>query len=250
MNKNTLKRLIIIAVLLIALYIYVFDPFIEQVRRYPTGLSDFREKTGNYKIDPATILTSLGNEEAVVFFPEVVTPEAPEIKSPISWQQSDHLEVANELHKFLWKEPMGEWNLYYMNFNTTCSDNPSGFGLGDFYLFKTKFTYGTLGYTTRELLISPQFGNVTWGDGANFPYPLLGWKSIKLDKIKITAEEALRIAEENGGRKARLAVNNECTIQVRLTGDNARWEVRMSESSTATVLLRTMVDLSTGEIWK
>ena len=248
MNKSIIKRLSIVAVLLVTLSIYVFDPFIEQVRYSPIGLSDFRDNTGNYKINAKTILASLDNGETNVFTAEITTPDAPMFEGPVLWQQSDYLKITDALHQFVWKEMLDDWSLYYMDFITTCQDNPNGFALGDFYYFKTIFTYGKLQYSAREMLISPQYGHVTWGDGAIFPHPLLGWKSINLEKIKITAEEALKIAEENGGKEVQFSVQNNCKIQVRLTGHDTGWKVRISENTTADVIFRMTVDPYTGEI--
>ncbi len=45
----------------------------------------------------------------------------------------------------------------------------------------------------------PKYGYVEWGGGANAPRLLFGWKNIDLDRM-IDPENALGIAEENGGK--------------------------------------------------
>lgn len=254
MSKNWKRKLLaVVAILLVILgvvYVYIFDPFIEQVRFSPVGLSDFRENTGDYKINPKRILVSLDNGESdALFIPWTATPSVPIFDEPISWQQSDDLKITNALHQFVWKETSEDWSLYYMDFITGCQDSPNGFSLGDFYYFKTIFlTNGKIRYTARELQITPQYGTVTWGDGANFPRSLLGWERVDVDRIAISAEDALRIADENGGRDARLSVQNNCTIQVRLAGYDAGWKVRINENTTASVIFRMEVDPYTGKI--
>jgi len=57
---------------------------------------------------------------------------------------------------------------------------------------------------------------VEWGGETNLPHPIFGQKGFDLSKFKISADDALRIAEENGGAKFRSDYNNECNIQLYL----------------------------------
>jgi len=47
-----------------------------------------------------------------------------------------------------------------------------------------------------------------------FPRPLFGWASVKANSFEITADEALHIAEDKGGKEARLKVDNVCDITI------------------------------------
>lgn len=250
MSKN-IKSILIIAVTFIAIlgisYIYIFDPFIELVLDTPTGMGDFRDK-GYYKINPKTILSSLDDGKINVFDVEIATPESPIFEEPISWRQSDYMKVASALHQFVWNEALDDWSLYYMNFSTTCHDNLDGFGLGDFYYFKTILRDdGKIRYTVRGLQITPQYGDTTWGGRITFPRSLSGWKRVNLVGIKFTAEDALQIADKNGGMDARLAVQNQCKIDVGLSG-YTDWEVNIYDYKNGTSIFRMEIDPYTGEI--
>ena len=250
MGKNTFKRVVkVVAICLIivgAVIIYVFDPFIEGVQRYPSHLGFER---GYFKIDPETILISLDNGDTRVFTPETTSPEDPIFEKYFSWQQSDYTKITAALHEFVWDESLNDWKLYYMHFNTPCHDNLSGFELGEYYYFKTIFhKNGKVGYAGRGLLVTPQYGDVEWGSGPNYPHPIIGWKSVNLDQVKITAEDALRIAEENGGKVARLAVKDDCTIRIRLSGERVGWRVTISENSTGSTIFTIKIDPNTGRL--
>lgn len=229
-------------------YVYVFDPFIPEVRYLPGGVSDFRDGDF-YQMDSQTILASLDGGETNVFTPVAANSQAPIFEEPISWQQSDFLKVARGLNQFIWKEPLSGWKLYSMNFSAACQDDPIGFSEGDFYYFKTVFRdNGKIRYSTQDYSISPQTGAVSWAGGANFPHPPLGWASIRLSQIKVTAEDALRIAEENGGRETRLLAQNKCRMHMGLLSGDAVWQVFIYQDDTGSTLFRMKIDTRTGRI--
>jgi len=194
------------------------------------GLSDF-ERVGYYRIDPETILVSLEHGERDVFadggemeFDKFLEsgrahPVAPLSDRPVSWRQSDYLKIADAVFRSVWKESFEDWNILSMIFDRACRDDPEGFDSGDIYFFKNTTANGKLLYTTREVLVSPQYGDISWGGGRNFPRPFFGWKSIDLKKLRITADDALRIAEESGGRSLRLAAGNKCDVSLILDID-------------------------------
>jgi len=254
MNKNTMKNrtlltVVLLAILLIvasAIYIVYIssDPFNDLVTRYPNGAFN---DTGSYKIDTETILATLAQGETDVFTLELATPQAP-LEKVIMWHQSDYLEIASALHQFVWSEKLDNWNLYSMSFDASCQDGSNGFLNGDFTYFKTVFHGGKLTYTAHEILISPQYENVSWGGGMDFPRPVLGWKSIVLNRLKVTSENALKIAEENGGSTARLAAENKCTISLILSGYTG-WNV-VYEGSDGLFIFEIKIDPYTGRVSK
>jgi hypothetical protein len=71
------------------------------------------------------------------------------------------------------------------------------------------------------------WGEIKWGGGVSYPRSLFGWKSISLDKLKLTADDVLEFAEENGGQDARIKIENNCTIGVSLnpSGDSKAWHI-------------------------
>jgi len=245
---NTLKKqkssiVVLLIITTVVGCILLFASWLWYIERYegvdldpPVGVEAFRE-INYYKINPESILSSLDHVGENVFTPEATTPENPIFDQPFSWHQADYLKIASALHSVVWKESLKGWKLYYMHFSASCRDNPNGFEFGEFVYFKTIPYKGWLkDYEVRGLQVAPQYGDVASGGSEYYPGPLFGgWKSIDLDKIKITAEEALKIAEENGGQATRLSVQNNCTIQLRLSGYSG-WQVRITENNTASEL--------------
>lgn len=249
-HHNRRRVMVAIAIFLTLLgisYAYVFDPFLEEARFFPVGIGDFRDRS-SYQIDPNTIIAALDAGKTDVFTPVDSFQPAAAPNGFVSWQQDDFLKVARSLHQTVWAEPLTGWRLYSMHFSSACQDDPRGFTEGDFYYFKTTFRdNGKIRYTTQDFFIFPQHGQATWGGGSNFPHPLFGWQNIRLGRIQITAEDALTIAEENGGRESRLLVNNKCSIHVALSGNNT-WQVYIYNDDTSALIFRMEIDPETGEI--
>jgi len=228
-------------------YFYIFDPFAGETRYLPVGISDFRDRS-SYRIDSETILSSLDLGETDVFTATDTAPQSPLFDEPVLWRQSDFLKVARALNQSIREEPLSGWRLYSMNFSTACQDGLSGFTEGDLYYFKTVFRdNGKIRYTTQDFYITPQYGAVSWAGGSNFPHPLFGWENTKLSRIQIAAEDALTIAEKNGGKETRSLVENKCRIHAGLSGDS-NWQVFIYEDDTGASLFRMEIDPSTGEI--
>jgi len=232
-----------IIVLLFVLIIVACNPFMDEVVEYPVGLGSYLE-TGYYAITPETILASLDRGETKIFMPLLATPEANLFPSgSFPWRQQDYLKIANALSRFVWKDTLEDWKLYKMDFDKDCNDNPVGFDDAQITYFKTEGEQ----YTTREVDIYPLSKEVDWGGGdTHFPRPFFGWKSIDLEKLQVSADDALQIAETNGGKQARLAVKNECKILVVVAPNinHDSWDV--GYYSGATTLFEMLVDPYSG----
>ncbi len=222
-NITVIAAILTVTIILCSIIYISSSPLDESIRRYPINLGSFAD-TDSYKINPQTILSSLDRGQMDVFAPELATPQMPVSNKPVGWRQEDYQKIAEALHRFVWKESLDGWSLYRIELYGMCRDNPSGFEYADFIYYKGIFSNGKLLYTAREIFITPQYHNVSWGGNTNFPRPILGWKSINLSALKVTAENALSIAEENGGKAARLSVQNKCSISLLLSGDTG-WDV-------------------------
>jgi len=225
----------------------------DQVEIYPNMSAYLRAPT-YYEMDTDTILTSLNRRQTDVFTLITSTPEAevytvPVLEKPIGWHQSDYMKVANALFEFQWHEPLDGWKLYLMSFETRCSDNISGFDGGTFYYFITIVgEHGGKDNIGRQMLIMPQYGQVIVGGNSNYPYKRPGWKSIDLNKVVVTADDTLKIAEKNGGREARLSVQNKCYIQSTLSEDFL-WQVLIFKDSEG-IAFEIHIDPYTGQVKK
>ena len=201
--------------------------FENQDRKYPSTIGTFND-TGNFTINPTTILDTLNRGEINVFTPSLATPSADTIlpSGSIHWTQSDYLKIANALSQFVWKETLEDWKVYSILFERECHENPSGFDSLDIIYYKTIKVNSQKAYTAHYIQIYPLASNVTWGGETNFPISN-GWNGIDLKKLKISADDALRIAEENGGKEARSRVQNDCLILTKVPSHNNddSWDV-------------------------
>jgi hypothetical protein len=214
----------------------------------PNTFSNFGDKR-YFAIDPERILVALTRGEKDIFTSEIATPENPIFNKTIEWHQSDYLKIADSLNDFVWNENLEDWNLYYMHFKTTCHDDPKGFEFAEIAYFRTT-SHNLLerSHVGRAFQIVPQYGYVVYSEGANFPQlPFDKWESLNLKKLQISAEDALKAADENGGRTARLSVQNQCTIRMRLSG-NTGWNIVISTNDTGSSIFRIAVDPYTGKV--
>lgn len=243
--------ILIVALLVTAGIIYVYNPILGDTG-WPSGLSSHYRDAGLYGINPETILTSLEKGDADVFLPDPRSIDdrydGPILYTePVKWSQSDNLKIVHTLNNFVWKDKFDDWNLFFMAFNVDCQDDLNGLPGGAFQYFKTVFNKGKITYTWREIEIVPEFSFVAWGGDTESAHPLLGWESIDLNKLKIAAEDAIRIAEENGGRDARLKLQNQCSIHLYLMPERYKgWRISYGYSSGFEI----EIDPYTGEVIK
>jgi hypothetical protein len=249
--KRNLIVFFLIMLAVLAVIGNVFRPFQDQVQEYPTGLGDYPNQ-GTYRITIATILSDLENGRKDVFSPdpaphEIYTSMFGEVPMP-SWHQADYVKIDEALHEFVWKETLSNWRVERLLLDTSCRDHDIGFGDATFFYFRPIWMGGSLRYESREIQIRPLDGEVSWGGGARFPHPILGWRGLDLNKLKVTGEEALQIADAAGGKLARLSAADSCAIRMNLNRD-AGWSI-WYESGDGTLIYTAYIDPSTGKITK
>ena len=162
------------------------------------------DRWGYYQFNSQTILTSLDQGKTDVFIPSAIDPNDVDIYyDNIAWTQADFLRVASALSQEIWHEPLDldGWRIYYFYFIGHCSDNFGGFN--DFHIvyYKTIKTGWETVYSARYLTLTPWSGTVRWaGDGEFSELFIFPWGNIELTKFKTTAEQAVQIANKNGGK--------------------------------------------------
>lgn len=188
---------------------------------YPYDSVSVFPESGIHKINSEEILLELedGNTDVFEQAPglEIDTSTIIPLKpGSYTWKQADYLLIANAYHQFIWGEPLYDWYIYQLDFGGACRDHQEeGFDGGSIIVYKKDKDLPS-SYITHFIGIYPLFGEIEWGD-ASFRKPLFGWKSINLERLRITADAALEIAESQGsGAAFRSQINNMCAISVRL----------------------------------
>jgi len=230
------KILVVIALIVLGLFIvrHIFGSqrADEMWHEYPSAIGDDNfYKYGEFVINPDTIFSSLDTGDTNVFMPYFGTPETPDQQpvNSIYWHESDYLKVANGLNRHIWGQSLDNWKLSEVLLPTECNKYSQGFANGYFTFFQTLWSNGSIFYIVRSMNISQQFNTLSWGGDTTYAHPIFGWKGYDLSKMKITAEDALNIAEQQGGEKFRLTYSNQCGIFVSL-GDSG-WRIIYSRPS-------------------
>lgn len=205
---------------------------------------------GAHTMDSQTILQSLANGNTRVFTLLTATPDATpqDTLSPVHWSQADYLQIAKAFHEMQWKEPLGNWKLRSFIFRIDgCENAPLGPQFVSFKFFKIVHTREEDSRLVHNIYIHPRQNLVEWGDAEYFPQ-VEQWSYLDLMKIEIPAEQALRIAESQGGQQARLTVEKDkCWILGELVAGirNNNWEI--SYLSGQTTVFEINIDKQTGE---
>jgi hypothetical protein len=189
-------------------YQYIHDRGI----KYPSGLySDF-DNINYYTLNPATIRLNITGEKIDAFKKLSVESDIVDEGSLGSffWSQQDYLQVAGAFHKFVWGESVDDWQINAMSFGRHCANKPIGFESGDVTYYKQ---LDRSSYNVHQVYISPETGRIVSGENV-FRRPLFGWKGVYPSKIKVTADNALQLSEEMGGREFRSKLNNACSIAI------------------------------------
>ena len=205
---------VVIALAINSNYVYL-SLLLTNTEKYPTALP--LENMVIYQFDPQTVLILLEQGKTDVFLTAPKNPIYDDVQplTPIaafSWSQEDSLKVANALHQFIWKESLEQWHLYSLGFTIPqCNDisriNGAGF---QFYKRQPKWYF-----LVHRIDLDLEYGYVYAGDNdGNYTGR---WKDIDLANSQVnTFDKALQIAEENGGKDARLALNSnqKCHISI------------------------------------
>ena len=209
----------VILALILSIGFYAFYVFVvqDQVRYSNPGYISSYNEAYHYTFEPETILAALERGETGLFQP-IPNDIEDNVYPPGSfpWHQQDYLKVANAIHN----SRLDGWQIAIWYFRRNCADNPIGFDFAELLYFNPEKNQHT------EIKIFPLSKSAAWGKDEYFEPPPFFWrKSIDPRKIKITADDAIQIAEAHGGKDARLAFQNKCIITIDLYANTNQWDV-------------------------
>ncbi len=122
---------------------------------------------------------------------------------------------------------LNTWLIIDMTFITGCTDVLIVFYHAQFIYYKMDLFNGQKSCIVHLITIDPAYhvGSII----EKVFYPVNKYRPvIDLDKLKISAEDALRIAETNGGYEMRSAIDNACYISLASVTENTNgcvWKV-------------------------
>lgn len=165
-----------------------------------TPQDDTITTTTIYRINPKTILESLGNGQGDMFTQVASGSELSSLPSnSFLWKGEDYLNVAEAMHEKEWSESLANWHLYSLKFLIRrCQQVDEGIDSAEILYYQLKDNQ----YVVHGIRINPLFEEIMVGEN-RYPYHE-EWLSIELDKIVVnTPSKALELAEAGGGRNAR-----------------------------------------------
>ncbi len=249
-SRNPVRKLIAMALLIILLAFLrsafklsnIFDSSLYD----PATVYEFSYR-GNYKIDSSTILKSIDSDQSTVFFPETLVISTSNAKNELSWTQLEYYKITVALFEFVWKESLNKnWSIHRLFFETVCKENPAGFEHATFLFNQLIFQNEHFRYNARAIEITPLDNEVLWGGGNTYLRPVFGESQIDLDNLTILADDALNIAEKNGGKDLRVSVKNSCDLTVSL--EDGIWKVIYYYSDPGSASFRIDIDPYTGKV--
>jgi hypothetical protein len=166
-----------------------------------------------YSIDSSTLLDSVKSGKTDVFTLLKATPAvypSPSLR-PVHWTEQDYFAISHAFQQFAWKDSLDGWKLGSMTFTLDCEDISFSPLRGAFTFSKMVNSQNTNIRIERTILIDAKDNDVNYHE-FEFGPNAQTLSSIDLSKSKITMQDALQIAEKNGGTKARSGVNNNCSI--------------------------------------
>ena len=243
-----MKRLntLYISLVLITLFAATLSCNIGQTEKQTT-LSD-----QYYTIDPTTLMDSLQNGDMNSISPLREEPELLPVDQqlPVDWLQADYFYIANTLYNGVLGKTLEGWQLNSMDFRLGCSKIRNGFQNGRFYFFKEVKVKEQVGRILRFIDIDLRGNFIHAKEWELYP-SLVNLEIINLANLKISADHALQVAENNDGEEKRQGVGNACNISLTLAPDNASyrgWEVIYTRSDDRTAFFHIQIDPITGEI--
>jgi len=210
------------------------------------------ENSGNYSFNENSIFELLAQGNLDVFTP---IPEVPSFPTPSAsytrrMNFNDFLVLAQAFHRWQWDEPISNWNLYELEYQVDCEDVEGGPSFVSITLFKISNSFEKETRFVHTIQIGHPSGTIFWTEAERYPVNE-NWHAIDLTQIKISAEDALKIADENGGLEARLSANNNCRIDVLAPSlSKNEWLVEYASYSSSDgwrYLLEVYVDKESGE---
>jgi hypothetical protein len=240
MSKRAIKR-IVIAVCLIAFIVVVCGLFEryrfdladgyfywtnDEVREpNPNLTSDYpSNNVGFYQFNPQTILASLDRGETDVLTPFLGNSDDMTVKyDNIAWTQSDFMRVANALSQKVWHEPLNLniWGVFFTFFEGQCNAQFGGFYAFEITYYKTVKVGWDVTYVARHIDLTAWNGIAEWAGDGEFSTPFIfGWRNVGLAEVRTTAEQAVCIADENGGKIVWLNNEKTCMVYVDMDKNN------------------------------
>lgn len=176
-----------------------------------------------YAMDTSIILQTIINENMDDnTFMEIGIFDFEPLGYPVTWRQEDYRLVAETFYQYVVGERIENWELIEISFTLNCMNAEDGLQKGWFIVLSNAYEFeedGTPFRRTREIIIEPTANNISFFEVKHHLVSryseLPEWPVLKIEEIRIPAEEALQIADLAGGKAFRYEYyQNDCDINI------------------------------------
>jgi hypothetical protein len=246
MSKKT-KSCILAFVLVIGICLFSAYRFIRFLMDEEQRIS----YTQVFAIDSDTILQDLKVGKPGVFVLQDSDKYKPmDLGEPVEWSLEDYKFIAEVFHELTFGESLDDWQLSGLFFSWDCEHFDKGPQEALFRHIKIEKIRERESRFVSEVHIEPR-RNVLIGGKIEFYPRYFRWKVVDPAKT-IGVEEALQIAEANGGSDFRASVDNVCEVRASYFPENHLafngWEVSYENDSPGVVDKYYYIDPKTGEV--
>jgi len=187
---------------------------------FPEKETTISSDIGDYSFNSETIIDALAQGEQGVFSPLSETPTPAPVHHPktTAWNSLDFLLVARAFHQFYWQETLDEWQFCVVWYDYHCADVTRGPYSAKFWLYKvnnrpegkTSVLHTTSIYRDGEIIWLEEEKTPVGGQWY--------YMHTEPEQVRISAEDAVQIADENGWLALRSRIENNCEISVSANG--------------------------------
>lgn len=167
-----------------------------------------------------------------------------------TWTQREFETIGVSFTEKVLRDTPERWKLAHMGFSLNCQDVGVGLQFAYFKLFRNQGDWPNNARFERHMRVFAQDREVTYYDEQAVP-DLQSWSAIDMKKVRVSADQALNIAEHNGGSGKRPAVGEPCGIRIEMNGwEGNHWRVTYSYlvSAKRSVDFVVIVDAETGNV--
>lgn len=170
----------------------------------------------------------------------------------VDWSMGDYLRVRDLFVKQIIHDTSTKWTPSRYDFKLRCNQAMIGLQTGNIEAFVAHTDSRVHYRTERNISIFPQYGRLLYTENQyENQYLSDPFKATPIDtsRLRLTADEALHIAERNGGSAIRAEVDDKCIIEVTMLGwRGLSWEITYSFLEGDRKDYKVNVDGETGEV--
>jgi hypothetical protein len=201
-----------------------------------------------YSIDSNSILVQLNRSEinydsVFILEPGSVSNSPLFGRTNVKWELDDYYSIAQAVHHFEWGDNLSDWDLVDEVVYYDCTGIEDG-AVGIFYRYSKVMGNS---YYLSSMTINPN-SNILRTRHTEYSLRISEWDIIDVERT-LTADEALKIAEESGGKDECINENNLCSIEVFYDwspSHNLMWAIRY-DSNDSGYFAKYYIDAYTGE---